>query len=99
MTRVAGEIGYGRALPEGNLLGQLLAHARSLTLAERVGLVADLTGLVHGGEVASDVPKPRSHVAHGRGRIRPRGGTPYPFRSADVYWGLTEAARLGPVVA
>ena len=50
-----GELGYYRALPEGKLLGQLLAHAKSLTLAERVGLVGDLNGLVDSGEVPADV--------------------------------------------
>jgi alanyl aminopeptidase len=50
-----GELGYYRALPEGKLLGQLLAHAKSLTLAERVGLVRDLTGLVDSGEVPAGV--------------------------------------------
>jgi alanyl aminopeptidase len=50
-----GELGYYRALPEGVLLGQLLAHAKSLTLAERVGLVGDLNGLVDGGELPAEV--------------------------------------------
>ena len=50
-----GELGYYRALPEGKLLGQLLAHVRSLTLAERVGLVGDLNSFVDSGEVPADV--------------------------------------------
>jgi len=50
-----GELGYYRALPEGKLLGQLLAHAKSLTLAERVGLVGDLNGLVDSGELPAEV--------------------------------------------
>ncbi|HEV7555257.1 MAG TPA: M1 family aminopeptidase [Kofleriaceae bacterium] len=50
-----GELGYYRALPEGKLLGQLLAHTKSLTLAERVGLVGDVNALVDSGEVPADV--------------------------------------------
>jgi len=50
-----GELGYYRALPEGPLLGQLLVHARALTLAERVGLVGDLDALVDGGELPAGV--------------------------------------------
>ena len=50
-----GELGYYRAVPEGKLLGPLLAHARSLTLAERVGLVGDLDALVDSGELPADV--------------------------------------------
>jgi alanyl aminopeptidase len=50
-----GELGYYRALPEGQLLGQLLAHAKSLTVAERVGVVGDMGGLVEGGQVPAEV--------------------------------------------
>jgi cytosol alanyl aminopeptidase len=50
-----GELGYYRALPESKLLGQLLAHGKSLTLAERVGLVGDVRGFVESNELPADV--------------------------------------------
>ena len=46
-----GEVGYYRALPKGDMRDHLLAHARDLTLAERVGLVGDVNALVSSGDI------------------------------------------------
>jgi cytosol alanyl aminopeptidase len=50
-----GELGYYRFLPEGDLLTHLDANTKSLTLAERVGLVSDVQALVTSGDVQTSV--------------------------------------------
>ncbi|HEY1810952.1 MAG TPA: M1 family metallopeptidase [Kofleriaceae bacterium] len=50
-----GELGYYRFLPQGDLLAHLDANTKSLTLAERVGLVSDVEALVTSGDVQTSV--------------------------------------------
>jgi alanyl aminopeptidase len=51
----AGEVGYYRMLPKGELLTKLLAHMKSLTLAERIGVIGDVEALVTSGDVPNGV--------------------------------------------
>ena len=51
----AGETGYYRSLPTPELLTKLLAHTKQLTLAERVGVLGDLQGLIASGDVQNSV--------------------------------------------
>jgi len=50
-----GEVGYYRTLPKGDLRPHLLAHARDLTMAERVGLVGDVNALIASGDLENGV--------------------------------------------
>jgi alanyl aminopeptidase len=50
-----GELGYYRPVTQGDLRDHLLAHARDLTLAERVGLVGDVKAMVASGELSNGV--------------------------------------------
>jgi len=51
----AGELGYYRMLPKGDLLAKLIAHTSELTLAERVGVLGDVEALVASGDVKNGV--------------------------------------------
>jgi alanyl aminopeptidase len=48
-----GELAYYRSNPKGELRDHLLAHARDLTLAERVGLIGDVNALIASGDLGS----------------------------------------------
>jgi alanyl aminopeptidase len=50
-----GELGYYRSLPKGDLRNHLLAHARDLTMAERVGLIGDVNALIASGDLQNGV--------------------------------------------
>ena len=47
-----GELGYYRPIVQGDLRSHLLAHARSLTVAERVGLIGDVNAMIASGDMA-----------------------------------------------
>ncbi len=51
----AGEVGYYRMLPTPDLLAKLLAHTKQLTLAERVGVLGDVGGLIASGDVQNSL--------------------------------------------
>jgi alanyl aminopeptidase len=50
-----GELGYYRSSPKGDLRNHLLAHARDLTMAERVGLIGDVNALIASGDLENGV--------------------------------------------
>jgi alanyl aminopeptidase len=49
------ELGYYRPVTKGELRDHLLAHARDLTLPERVGLIGDVNAMIASGDVPNGV--------------------------------------------
>src|SRR6202022_1855670 len=47
----AGENGYYRTLYKGDLLKKLLAGAKGLSVAEKVGVIGDVSALTRGGQM------------------------------------------------